>query len=593
MQYFAMELDNGCRISINGPSKRFYSHTVNRFAGGLFLGPAPSHLVLSHSLDAPVEVPEETTLFINVVGNDLCPVFAEVRGLKADPNLVSENVMSLPVNFHSRVGTAFLDVRIGSDSFTVVIDVCPTKIDYDENFNGMLRDLQSMARDLIFDWLKPTSFAGTRESGVNVTSDIEFISSLHDSIDLLAVAIVDINTNSDKGLRTRQSFRRVDQLIVPSAYTVASASRGQGRGPWRRLDSGIAVREVLADLSNVNSTDTLANNWLKQQLERIRNRVMTVLHRVQSSRRAGQNEVEIKHLRTMLATLNRLLCLELFQGLGKCRGDVRMKSAASRLPRYSYVSDLLDVISFKFTLCSGVDLMNSRQISDLYEQWCFLKVASVVSELLHNTVDPCQAFSIDDESLRVRLRRGATSQITVCGSVGVGYSISYNREFKTITGTQRPDIVIQVDHGTLPSTLIILDAKYRVASSDSDPQEVESAPVDAINALHRYRDAIYVHDGSRQVRPVVLGAVLFPPSVWRDADLLDSPFWKSIESVGIGAIPLRPDNDSFLRDFLSSVLMMPYNELIRPGLPFEPYESYIRAGTQPDTVNPSYSPTPR
>ena len=573
MQYFHMVLEGGDHITINGPSKIFFSHNVNRFPGGLFLGPEPSYSDISCERGTPLQVPEETELYVNVIGNSGDKVSASVRGLSSSPNRLSDNVISLSVNFRSRVGAAFLDVVIGASSFTIVLDVCPTKIDYDANFNKMLEDIQTMSRGLLFDWLKSSFFAGKRELNKGAASDVEFISALHDSIDLLSGAVLDIDANSNRDLKSHKCFRRIDQVTSPSPHTIAAVHRGLGRGSLRRLESGRVVRETLLDLSNINSTDTVANRWLKQQLELLRGRVVTLLHRVENSPHVSESGIVLRHLRSMVATLTRLLDLSTFEGVKASVSIVSMHPVIARNGYYRRVSELIDRIRSQFTICSSIDFINSRQISELYEQWCFLKVASLIGEVVQKEVDPTALFAVDEEGLRIRLRRGAASQIRIRAEGGSGYSVTYNREFRTITGVQRPDIVVQVDHGRSPSTLVILDAKYRIAYSSGDKSQSGSAPVDAINALHRYRDAIYVSDNGRSVRPVVVGAVLFPPSYWDDNNLRESPFWQSIDLVGIGAVPLRPDNDSFLRHFLESVLCKPYEELIRPGLPFEPYES--------------------
>ena len=569
-----MVLKGGDRITINGPAKEFFSHNVNRFAGGLFLGADPSYTEISCDPLSPLEVPEETELYVNVVGSSGHDVSAAVRGMNNSLNQLSENVISLPVNFRSRVGAAFLDVTVGDRFFTIILDVCPTKIDYDKNFSAMLKEIETISHGLLFDWLRSSSFAGERKLNDGPASDVEFISALHDSIDLLTSTVLDIDANSHRDLRSHRTFRRIDQVTSPSPHTILAVRRGQGRGSLRRLQSGRVVRESLSDLSNVNSTDTNPNRWLKQQLELLLGRVVTLLHRVENAPRVSGNMMELRHLRSIVATLTRLLHLSMFDGVNSSGRSISMQPVIARMGDYRRAAQLIDRLCSQFTICSSLDLINSRQISDLYEQWCFLKVASLIGELIEKVVDPSAAFSVDNEGLRVRLRRGAASQICIRNKGGIGYNVSYNREFRTITGAQRPDIVVQIDHGRSPSTLVILDAKYRIMHSGGEMSQSGSVPVDAINALHRYRDAIYVSDHDRSVRPVVVGAVLFPPSNWDEDNLHASPFWRSIDSVGIGAIPLRPDNDSFLRAFLRSTLFKPYDELIQPGLPFEPYESH-------------------
>jgi hypothetical protein len=90
-------------------------------------------------------------------------------------------------------------------------------------------------------------------------------------------------------------------------------------------------------------------------------------------------------------------------------------------------------------------------------------------------------------------------------------------------------------------------------------------PPDAINVLHRYRDAILVEaEGStgeaaesvtsRPRRMVIEGAALYPLSAERASDFGASRFWNSLERLGIGAVPFLPGSSAWLERWLRSVL---------------------------------------
>lgn len=73
---------------------------------------------------------------------------------------------------------------------------------------------------------------------------------------------------------------------------------------------------------------------------------------------------------------------------------------------------------------------------------------------------------------------------------------------------------------------------------------VDVPPDDAINQMHRYRDAIYYKDYSANVlkKEVIGGYILFPGD-GASVDVAMSRFYKSINKVNIGAFPLRPRNE--------------------------------------------------
>ena len=106
--------------------------------------------------------------------------------------------------------------------------------------------------------------------------------------------------------------------------------------------------------------------------------------------------------------------------------------------------------------------------------------------------------------------------------IGARYTviISYNLEYPGLTGDQRPDIVLRFQHAGWPELIVVFDAKYRVDGSRNYVRRfgLPGPSQEAINALHRYRDAIVVSSEQRGLeRPVVRGAALYPLNASRFA----------------------------------------------------------------------------
>lgn len=129
---------------------------------------------------------------------------------------------------------------------------------------------------------------------------------------------------------------------------------------------------------------------------------------------------------------------------------------------------------------------------------------------------------------------------------------------------QQPDIVLKISKNDLKENLkltYLFDAKYRIASDDNIDSK-DCPPDDAINQMHRYRDAIYYQEStesSRRKKEVIGAYVLFPGSDSAD-DVRNLNFHKSIETVNIGAYPLIPGskkehNNELLTGFLQEILL--------------------------------------
>jgi hypothetical protein len=81
---------------------------------------------------------------------------------------------------------------------------------------------------------------------------------------------------------------------------------------------------------------------------------------------------------------------------------------------------------------------------------------------------------------------------------------------------------------------------------------------DSINQMHRYRDAIYyVNKDKIKPEKEVIGAYILFPGSGEIETIKNLDYYKSIESINIGAFPLRPNdytNRSLLEDHLKTII---------------------------------------
>ena len=139
------------------------------------------------------------------------------------------------------------------------------------------------------------------------------------------------------------------------------------------------------------------------------------------------------------------------------------------------------------------------------------------------------------------------------------------------TTTQKPDIVLQLTKNDLQNDMkmtYLFDAKYRI---DKREKGADIPPEDAINQMHRYRDAIYYKEyDSEQLKKEVIGGYILFPGTGEPADVQQSKFYKSINEVNIGAFPLRPkdeQNRKFLEEFIDSLIKRKTSETIAEVIP--------------------------
>jgi len=122
----------------------------------------------------------------------------------------------------------------------------------------------------------------------------------------------------------------------------------------------------------------------------------------------------------------------------------------------------------------------------------------------------------------------------------------------------------------LRDIILLLDAKYRVVSDDAYVQKYRAPgpPVDAINQMHRYRDAILIGAGPTRYRPTVRAVAIFPLNPESNTRFESQVFCRSLEDVGIGALPYLPSNKGLLHDWLATTLLSSNKDIAWPGPPF-------------------------
>ena len=91
-------------------------------------------------------------------------------------------------------------------------------------------------------------------------------------------------------------------------------------------------------------------------------------------------------------------------------------------------------------------------------------------------------------------------------------------------------------------------------------------PDDALNQMHRYRDALVQNLGGDKSRPVVEAFALYPSP--QDQSTGENPYASAIAQVGIGAFPLVPRREedgmgrAWLKDHLKKCLEAGFETMV-------------------------------
>lgn len=212
-------------------------------------------------------------------------------------------------------------------------------------------------------------------------------------------------------------------------------------------------------------------------------------------------------------------------------------------------------------------LLHIEKENPAYEKLVSEPAGSLLNPFSNSKMEHVVTFNyptpdIDDTSDWAEQMRVHTGDV-----ITLHYQHTFNRrnadEFGVHTATteQRPDIVLNITKKDGSKILLtyLYDAKYRVINDkrldkDIEKEDMEEMqelhggdypPSDAINQMHRYRDAIYYGSGlkNHSSKEVIGGYILFPGR--GDNETIAKRYYSnSVASVNIGAFPLLPKSKS-------------------------------------------------
>lgn len=475
-----------------------------------------------------------------------------------------KNVLAGFINYGNEVGRSEIQFsyQIGDETkqFTFSFEVLSTKLNYHEHWRKIIEDIESEYKMLSLDFMKRT-FHGFTPDTDGESIDLIWWSVFQKEQDNFITACRGIIDRPRHRLHGREVYLRADKLKrVPSVIENEVAEH--------RMDCAHLYRVE----EQIQSNDTQENRFLKYALQQILQKYDALKKRIETIRNYSAEQKE--QMDKMLQTLKHLGCHPFFRTVGKFKGFNQESLILQRATGYSQVYRTWNMLKRAYSLNDGIYRLQSKDIATLYEIWCFIEVSHIVRDQLGLTQD-----NLDHQNrmemngiFTWELGKGEHSKILFKKNnvelAELMYNPKHTETDNDITGInnmiartvpQKPDIVLQLTKNDLHRDMkmtYLFDAKYRISGKDSNG--VDTPPDDAINQMHRYRDAIYYkeHESTPLKKEVIGGYILFPGD-GNTADVEVSKFYKTIGEVNIGAFPLRPKderNRELLEHFIKELI---------------------------------------
>lgn len=475
-----------------------------------------------------------------------------------------KNILAGFINYGNEVGRSEIQFsyQIGEETkrFTFSFEVLSTKLNYHEHWRKIIEDIESEYKMLSLDFMKRT-FHGFTPDTDGESIDLIWWSVFQKEQDNFITACRSIIDRPRHRLHGREVYLRADKLKrVPSVVENEVAEH--------RMDFAHLYRVE----EQIQSNDTQENRFLKYVLQQITSKYDALKKRIETIRNYSVEQKE--QMDQMSQTLKHLGCHPFFRTVGKFKGFNQESLILQRATGYSQVYRTWNMLRRAYSLNDGIYRLQSKDIATLYEIWCFIEVSHIVRDQLGLTQDDLYHQNRMEMNgiFTWELGKGEHSKILFKKDnvelAELMYNPKHTETDNDITGInnmvartvpQKPDIVLQLTKNDLHRDMkmtYLFDAKYRISGKDS--KGVDTPPDEAINQMHRYRDAIYYkeYDSAPLKKEVIGGYILFPGD-GDTADIEVSKFYKTIGEVNIGAFPLRPKdkrNRELLEHFIKELI---------------------------------------
>lgn len=455
------------------------------------------------------------------------------------------------INFHNQVGLTDFKVRykVKGDkterTLKFTTEVLSYKLDYRSDLKSIISDIENEYALLSASFLKDT-YLGMRSSPEE-SSPLVWWQIFKSCYKEIIQATRDIIERPKRRLRPVVKYERAERLrtLPPELENEYHLHKDNPAYLYRTEEM-------------VLSHDTIENRFLKHVINEmlrkfgeVKQHIITSLH-LDSPMDIHENLDDIE---------NELLQLQnnsFFRGVGIFKGFSQDSLVMKQAHGYKTIMARWIELQQGYELEEGMRKLEVKEISDLYEIWCFIKVKNIVRDILKDKAgETSNGRPVTNDFIPKLIYGGSVSFINT-DNVELA-SVSYNPEVRgktsyiegtnTLTTTQRPDVVLRItkteDSGMKYTYLF--DAKYRINDNRIAGQDVP--PEDAINQMHRYRDAIYYTEngiGKENLKKEIIGGyVLFPGKVKMESlhpETGDYHYLLSNRNIGIGAFPLRPEH---------------------------------------------------
>lgn len=515
------------------------------------------------------------------------------------------------INYGNEIGKSCLAIRYKlknrpESNFKLEFYVLSTKLDYFHDWNIIVRDIEQEYQMLSLSFLQRT-YHGFKHSVQGENPDLIWWNLFNEYHYRFIRAIKLITEHPARRLQRDIKFVRAERLKKITPATEKEYEQ------YRQIQNHKYKTE-----EKIFTHDTPENRFLKYALLQVKERFHELKNRIVNFPEFSESyKSSLEHTDSQLKSLYHH---PFFRTIGSFKGFIQESMVLQQATGYNEVFRIWLILRSSYSLQDGIHKLETKDIATLYEIWCFITVKNIVEELLqqqhpqvitdnHSRRELNHLFSYDlsqgkhsriifkdDETELAELIYNPRSSDKQTGPDETG---GWDKHVISKTVSQKPDIVLRLSrtdyHNGIKLTYLF-DAKYRIDTSEKiktekgDIHYADRPPEDAINQMHRYRDAILfsINKEEEILQKEIIGGYILFPGRGNDETYEHSRLILSQPKVNIGAFPLRPaeteDSQTLLRRFISRIISGDTLHILKESIPQKgleytiPEESHVLVG---------------
>ena len=484
--------------------------------------------------------------------------------------------------FENSVGETKIELRDAYNRliFSLNTEVFPQKMDYQSDYKAMLAEITQILENLTYDTLKDTFHSCKPRLSKPPPTDNEWWNLLDGIFNVLLINLEVIRRLAKHEIRTNQKILPVEKIRYSGKHQVGWFQKNPRYVCGN--SNGIKVGEASFTHAPANKKYVTYDTWenrfiawaLRGMIDRLRvyHKTLELEARGNAHNYASLFKLIKKHQRRLQGILH----IDPFTNVSPFEKRAHFSTSLTRGAGYR------DFLKIYLLLSKGLQLaendiykIEQKDISTLYEYWCFLKVIQISKELNQYDIIYQNLIQLDVNRVKISLKKGQDSQVVFqkkdSGETTIlYYNKNFNRDKKKVfTFDQKPDYTISFKkEGFEKPFWYLFDAKYRFDEKNGQDSSY-NVPQDAIGQMHRYRDAILHSEPTQSTYRSAtknLGGVILYPYPLSEDQFRNNIFYESLKEVNIGALPFLPGKinlvTDFLRDLISTTPESHYEQVI-------------------------------